>query len=384
MNDLRTLLRDATAHPGPDHFDADLLLRTGKGRVRRRRVAALTGTAAVVAVLAAVPFALSGGRGPEAGPAQEPGLRLGDATRAVPGEDYTVVRTFAASSTDQKLSGEFVRGVLPDGTTVLDVYDGPVDRPGQVALVRQDGTFESLTSRPADAGNYLGLAGRSLIYGSNTDGLWTLDRDDQRWERLRPGSTRVDGNTPAEPLHPAHATPAEVADVLDDGNLVGWSGDLVATTSAADRPTGRITVRDHATGSTTAFDPGTDCLPRRLGVTPAGVVVLGVSCADKPGDTDYSDVVDHVLVFDRAGERTATIVGETLGPVRVTDRFVTISSRARGEAGTYVYDLSRGRLLKVQDGDSFLSGDETGSGDYLAWQRGTGEGTAEYVVARMR
>lgn len=383
MNDLRTLLRDATDHPVPDHFDADLLLRTGKSRVRRRRVAALGAAAAVVAVVAAVPFALAGGDGPQAGPVQEPGLRLGDAVQAVPGEDYTVVRTFDASSKDQSLSGELVRGVLPDGTIVVDVHEGDIDKPGQVALVRRDGTFESLSSRPADSGNFLGATGRTLLFGSNTDGLWTLDRDNQRWSRVQPGDTVVNGNTPAEPFYPSHATPAEVAGLLDDGNLVGWSGDVVATTPGADRPTGRISVTDRATGRTTSFDPGTDCLPRRLGVTPERVVVLGVSCSDRPGDSDYSDVVDHVLVFDRAGKRTATIGGPELGPVRVTDRFVTISSRARGEAGTYVYDLGRGRLLKVQDGDSYLLGDETGSGDYLAWQRSTGEGSASYVVARM-
>ena len=59
----------------------------------------------------------------------------------------------------------------------------------------------------------------------------------------------------------------------------------------------------------------------------------------------------------------------TSGPVRMTDRYLTISSWEEDRAGTYTYDLATGSFLRVTKAMSGLAGSETGVGSTLVWEK---------------
>lgn len=404
MNDLNLLLRDLTTDPPADSFDPGALLRTGRARVRRRRAGVAAGVAAAAALVVAVPLALGAGS-PQAGPARGTNLRLSEAVPAVRGADYEVLRTFAASSTDRRLEGDIVRGVLPDGTTVVQRYDGPVSNPGSVLLVRANGTVHSLSTAPASVENFLGATATAVVFSGGQPGdFWLLDRSAGTWRRVHTPGADPDQNTPASPAYSSDSRivlgsspttgvarePVLEVDlahpgrtrVLGRGGVATGSGDVVAWVDAFDRAPRSITVLDRSTGRQHAFDPQTPCVPKDIAVTPDRVVLL-VNCRDRGGDGSWTDVTDHVLVYDHSGVKLATLAAPDLGPVRVSDRYVTLASWSREQAGTYTYSLASGRFLKVAEGASHLFGDETGAGEVLVWQRPTGKGTAEYVVARM-
>lgn len=406
MNDLNLLLREVTSTPPADSIDVDALIHTGRSRVRRRRLAGLAGTAAAVALLAALPVALSGpGEQPQPLAPGGEALALADAARAVEDRDYEVLQRFPASGTDEGLRGDFVRGAFPDGTLVVQRYDGPLEDKGSVRLVTSAGTTPSETVAPPGLGNYLGSTDRAAVFGSDTGkDLWLLDRTGGGWERRDARTHNLDLNTPADPQHAdggafvlggaptmgaarlavleLDLTRTGPARTLGHGGLAATAGDLVAWTSSRDRAAATVTLLDRASGSRSSFAPGSPCLPKELALTPSRVVLM-VNCADDPDDQDFTDVVDQVLVFDHDGKALTSIRADQLGPVRVTDRFVTLTSWRGTEAGTYTYELATDRLLKVADGASDLSGDETGSGDVLVWQVPKGPGRGEYVVARM-
>ena len=407
MNDLNTLMRTASAQAPPDRIDPDTLLRAGRSRVRRRRVVAGVSVAAAAALVAGIPMVLdSPYRSPQ--PLGRPGqvLTLADATAARSGVDYEVLRTFTAHSTDSSLDGDFVRGVLADGTIVVQSYPHGIDGASRITLVGADG------SRPVDApaslGNYLGATPTAVVFGGDVNGVWTLDLATLTWLQTLEGED-LDTNSPAQPLSATQGRPTEVhlaagaianddtrailtgtlgersAARLATGGDVAAFGDHVAWTASYDAPNDRVFVRDGGTLEKTSFDPGTGrCDQKDLGLTSDRVVVM-VNCADAGQGATETDVVDRIDVFDLTGKAVARITGADLGPVRMTDRFLTISSHKSGEAGTYTYDLATGRFLKVEDSISGLSGGETGTGSTLVWQRRLDGGRgATYVVAQMR
>ena len=406
MNDLDTLLRTA-ADPVPEaRIDPELLVRLGRSRVRRRRALAGAAVVAVAGLAGTLPW-LAAGSDPALPPAQQPRdhLTLADATVARSGADYAVLHTFTAHSTDDGMSGEFVRGVLPDGTIVAQAYAGGRTAT-RIELVGPGGS--RTVEAPRSLENYLGGTATTAIFGAGENGgLWLLDVDTLTW-RVALAGQDVDTNVPVQPItasqdrpdhvyYPGSATTAAdrrlfEADLGDrSGSVLGRGGDIaafggrVAWTAAHDAPNARVTVRDEATGETTSFDPGTgSCDQKGLGLTPDRVVVM-VNCRDAGNEQTETDVVDRIDVFDLTGRPLAQITGAELGPVRMTDRFLTLSSRAGDRTGTYTYDLATGRFLKVTDSVSGLAGAETGTGSTLVWQqRLDGDSGATYVVAAMR
>jgi hypothetical protein len=405
MNDLTTLMHQASDQAPPDRVEVATLVRAGRSRVRRRRAVAGIAVAAVAGLVAGVPM-LFDAPSRTAQPSGEPGqvLRLADATAAQRGVDYDVLATFTAHATDSAFEGEFVRGVLSDGTVVVQSYPRGIDAASRVTLVGPDG------SRPVDAprslGNYLGATPTALVFGADANGIWTLDLVSLGWRETLEGRD-FDTNAPAQPLSATRGRPTEVhlARAADqehtraiyaatlgerDGSELATGGDVsafgshVAWTASYDAPNDRVFVRDEATGTKTSFDPHTGrCDQQDLGLTADRVVVM-VNCAHAGGEQSETDVVDRIDVFDLTGKPIARITGDELGPVRMTDRFLTISSWKRSEAGTYTYDLATGRFLKVEDSMSGLTGRETGTGSTLVWQeRLDGDSGATYVVAQM-
>lgn len=405
MNDLGTLMRTASEQAPPDQVDVDALLRAGRSRVRRRRAVAGVAVAAVAGLAVGVPM-LGDSPSRTAQPTGQPGhvLTLADATPARSGVDYDVLATFTAHSSGSSLDGQFVRGVLADGTVVVQSYPRGANGASRITLVGAD------RSRPVDAprslGNYLGATPTALVFGADVNGVWTLDLADLDWRQTLEGQD-FDTNTPPQPISATAGRPTEIhlARAADthrtrailaatlgerDGSQLATGGDVAAFgshvgwTSTYDAPNDRVVVRDEETGDTTSFDPKTgSCDQKGLGLAADRVVVM-VNCAEAGKEETETDVVDRIDVFDLAGRAIARIAGDNLGPVRMTERFLTISSRKDGAAGTYTYDLDSGRFLKVEDTVSGLAGLETGTGSTLVWQRRLdGETGAAYVVAQM-
>jgi hypothetical protein len=246
------------------------------------------------------------------------------------------------------------------------------------------------------------------VFGADANGLWTLDLGSLSWLQTLEGQD-FDTNVPAQPISATQGRPTRVylprgamaeettrqlvagtlgertGSTLATGGDVAAFGSHVAWTASYDAPNDRVVVRDEETGAKTSFDPHTGrCDQKDLGVTSDRVVVM-VNCADAGKEQSETDVVDRIDVFDLSGNAIVRIAADDLGPVRMTERFLTISSSKRDEAGTYTYDLDTGRFLKVEDSMSSLAGDETGTGSTLVWQqRLDGDRGATYVVAQMR
>lgn len=407
MNDLNLLLREATADAPPDRFDATAVLRTGRSRVRRRRLAALAGTAAAVAAVAAIPFTLGGDgtRGTQPIARADVRLTLADAVPAREGVDFEVLHRLQADSSDGGMRGQFVRGVLPDGRVVVQEYAPGLPERGRILLLGQ----QARTSDPApkDLSNYVGATARAAFFGADADGLWTLRLDDLSWHHGGPG-TPLDTNPQVQAQYPRTGSlvlassltmdgtsrPLHEVEVrrpgvitgpvppLATGGEVAVTGDLVAWTARHDHYNKRVTILDRTTGERTGFDPRTGrCVQKAIAVT-LDRVTLMLNCADRPDDDHMTDVIDQIVVFDHQGHALAEISGDQWGPVRATERFLTLTSRKPGEAGTYVYDLADGRLRKVAQASFPDFWTEAGSQDRLVWADGKGD-EYEYVVAQM-
>ena len=404
MNHLNDLLDDVSAEGPVDRLDLDDVITAGRSRVRRRRAVAGIATAAVVG-LGAV-FVLPGGGGSDVGPTQPPQvsvLTLDDAALAEEGRDFDVLQTFTAHATDESVSGDFVRGVLPDGTVVLQRYPDGWGGRTEIVLVGPDGTNSIKT--PAGIGSYLGASDQYVVFGG-VDGLGLLmfDRDTGDVRSLVDRGT-LDTNTPAQPLTAAddHVYLAGAAvsgqsvrpiydvdvslkpptEIARGGDVASYGG-RVAWTDAFNSPLRTVTVRDQA-GATTSFDPNTGkCRGTDLGITDERIVVM-TDCSEDPGEVEYSDVVTRIDVFDLEGTPIARITGDELGPVRMGDRFLTLAAFGDEQAGTYTYDLETGQFLRMTEAMSGLAGKETGFGSTVVWEEQLdGQSGATYVVAQMR
>ena len=408
MNDLSTLLHAASEQAPLDRIDPQALVRAGRARVRRRRGVAAIGVAAAAGLVAVIPM-VAGSPGTSARPYGQPGqvLTLADASPAQNGVDYDVLSTFKAHVTDGGFEGQFVRAVLPDGTVVVQSYPDGRGTVSRISLIRNGNT--RTVDAPRSLENYLGATPTAAIFGDGKgSGVWLLDLTALTWRHTLEQQD-LDTNVPAQPLTASTARPNEIyvpasatagderrkilrADLnqaagaqLATGGDVAAFGGRIAWTATHDAPNGRVVLRDETTGKDTSFDPDTGrCDQKALGLTTDRVVVM-VNCADAGEEQSETDVVDRIDVFDLDGKPIARITGDDLGPVRMTDRFITMSSWSNDEAGTYTYDLATGRFLMVEKTMSGLTGRETGSGSTLVWQQRLDGGRgATYVVAQMR
>lgn len=409
MNDLGTLLHDA-AHDSPaDGFDVTAVVRAGRSRVRRRRAAVGVAALTTVGLVAAVPVGLARlDRGGVPAPADSPGraLSLADAVAAEPGRDYTAVTTFRAGDGD-RLTGEFVRGVLPDGRIVLQRYPDGGNEPSQVGIV-DEGTTR--WADPKMLGNYLGTGGTEVLFSGalvhrpdfHADELLALDAETLTWRRVT--SRMLDSNQHAQPMTaPAGGAAFFGAGVTSEvrtqplyrvdlgsgsvtkARVVGNSAQLggsVVWTERFNTPNDTVTL-DEPGRAPSSFDPETGaCAQKDIALTGTRIVLM-LNCT--ASDPESTDVVDRIELFTHDGTKLWTLDAQELGPVRVGDRFATITSWKQGEEGTYSYDLATDRFLRLTDSMSAFTGNETGAGNVVVWQRPVdGNRSAEYVVARMR
>lgn len=404
MNHLNDLLDDISSDPPTDHLDLDDVIGAARSRVRRRRV--VTGIAAAAVVGLGAAFVLPGG-GSEpapAGPPQVSVLTLDDAVEADPSSDYRVLKTFTAHSTDEAVTGDFVRGVLADGTVVLQRYPNGWNGRTDVVLVGPDNT--SVVRMPSRYGNYLGATEHELVFGGIEDmPLLLIDLQDFRVRGVLKEPRLLDLNQPAQtlsgsdghvviggarfgdakdrPIYDVDLGTGDLSKIAQGGDVAAYDG-RVAWTDAHDAAVQTVTVRNQA-GGTTSFDPNTgDCVGKGIGITDQRVVLM-TNCDNGAGDDEYNDAVTRVDVFDLEGNPLTRIVGDEMGPVRMADRFLTLSAGGGEQQGTYTYDLETERFLRVTDEMSGLAGYETGIGSTVVWEEWLdGEGGATYVVAEMR
>ncbi len=401
MNHLNDLLDDISADGPVDDLDLHAVIGAGRSRVRRRRAVAGVAGAAVLGLAAVVVLP---GVGSEPGPAtaQVRVLTFDDATPADPGRDYRVLAEYTARATGDTTISDFVRGVLPDGTVVAARYPNGPDQPTVIALLGPERT--RTVEAPIDLVNYLGATAGELVFGSQERGLWLLSIADLQWRHILE-ETDVSPNHTVQPLtgNDGHIYVAgaafddeEVRTIYDvdlatgqatelvRGGDVAASGGTVAWTDAYGAPVQTVTLQDEA-GGTSSFDTHTgDCVGVGLGITDQRVVLM-TNCNEGAGDDESNDEITRVDVFDLEGNPVARITGDDMGPARMADRYLTLTSFAGEHEGSYTYDLETERFLRVTEKMTGLSGNETGVGSTVVWEEQlVGESGARYIVAEMR
>jgi hypothetical protein len=172
------------------------------------------------------------------------------------------------------------------------------------------------------------------------------------------------------------------ADVRDEQLVVG---DVAFTDDAmvwSDRTgdAGMMHVRDLAGGAETTFDPQVDDRCNVLGFGASGDrIMLSEYCGTYDEGRD-----DRVQVLGLDGERVVTIQGNGIdGWLPDGSDVVNISVYNDDDtSGTYVYDLTDGRFLRVSDGlSSWGLGGPTGTDRQFMWHTpvNQGKGATQHV-----
>lgn len=409
VTELRTLMHDTVATPPHDGTDLAAVLRTGRRRVRTRRIGVAGGlalaTAAVVTVGALAwpsddppDFAAAGVPLP-AGPV----LRLGDATTAVEGRDYRVLASYTNDNLNRD-NGEYFDGVTDDGL-ILFREGQTMERPRERRALMDPATGDKvyLPDHGSDATIFevLGLGSDRLVFlGSYDDsgdssrlailvfdrdtGLWTvtmnddlprvgdpfghaLGPDDRVYVRVPatqgeppPGGwPMVDGeadDADAEgETYRLWSVPLDGGVPRDEGMTVGdiaFTDDSMVWTDSTNGAAGRVHVRDLSTGEESSFDPelGERCNLLGFGANDDRVV-MSQYCGTYDGVRD-----DRVQVMTTDGDQVATVQGNGVeGALAEAGDALTIESSEPGRSGTYVYDLDTGEFLRVSDDSSSWS-----------------------------
>lgn len=417
VNDLKTLMRQNVAAPPPDHLDLDALVDAGRRRVRGRRVRTGVAAVAAVGVVAVGATLVPSGTPPEQSPAaprpDAPRLTLVDADTAVLGEDYREI----ASYTNEDLNadnGQYLDGVTDDGLILF--RDGP--RAGQwhprFALMDPEtgdkDWLPKLESVGQDQTWPVGLTSERLVLLSLANGqrgemqTHVFDRDAGQWTTLTwPGLPKVDFpravvGTDGRLYVRILATEGRAMNA-DESDFEGdtydlWSvsltdpadardehlvvGDVAFTDDAmiwTDRTgdAGMVHVRDLGSGQVTTFDPQVDDRCNVLGFGASGDrIVMSEYCGKYADGRD-----DRVQVLTTDGEQVVTIQDSGIdGWLPNGSDVVNISVYNDDDtSGTYVYDLTDGRFLRVSDGlSSWGLGGPTGEPEQFMWHTPVNEG----------
>jgi hypothetical protein len=427
VNELRELLRENVASPPPDDFDMAAVLMGGRRRVRRRRgLAAVGGTALATAVVVGLtslvgqdPGTGRVGDGPPSPDA--PTLSLADAEPAVKGRDYRVLASYTNENLNAR-NGQYFDGVTDDGLILFS--DGPhgPDNVVRRALMDPDTEEKDWLPDPPDVGDDqlwpvdLGadrLVFTGLSYGNGRGDQADMfavvfDRQARTWDRMEwPGLPSLDGYslgvlgpkrrlyvrvpaTQGEP--PPGGWPMGPEGEADDADAEGdtydlWSvsltdpadvrdeqlrlGDLAFTdgsmvwTDRRNGDSGKIHVRDLASGEEHSFDPnsGERCNLLTFGAT-ADQIVLGQYCGTYSGGVRD----DRVQILSTDGDQVVTIQDSSIEGFLAADdgSLVTIESYEKDTLGTYVYDLDDDGFLRVSNSVSqWAMGGPTPPGMFL-------------------
>lgn len=408
VNELRDLLRDNASSPPPVPGDLTGVLAQGRRRVRRRRAAAMGGTALATAALAlgtyvVVPNAdLAGVVGDRPPVPDAPTLTLADAEDAVEGEDYRVLASYTNENLDRD-NGQYLDGVTDDGLLLFRDAPDMEDLTTRLALMDPaTGDKEWLPELPGpDHGQvwpvHLGSVqlvltqmGMESPRGGRLGAL-VYDRSSQEWRRLEwPDLPRTDqpfggevgpdgrlwfpvpatrgripeGGWPTGPDGEAEDADAEgdtydlwslsltdPADARDENMRVGdfaFTDDAMVWTDSTNGAAGMVHVRDLATGEEHSFDPEAG---EKCNLLDFGAVGDRIMMSQYCGTYSLGVRDDRVQVLSTDGEQVATIQESGVeGTLANTGSPGVVGITAYSEeAGTYAYDLASDRLLRLSD-----------------------------------
>ena len=428
VNELRDLLRDNVASAPPDNGDLSAVLRGGRRRVRRRRLAAVGGTAiasaAVVGLTSLIwpsppDFEAAGVPTPNA-----PTLRLADARVAVEGGDYRVLASYTNDNLEDD-NGQYFDGVSDDGRILF--RDGPrrdMLRPRFALMDPVTGEKNWLPDPPTSSDEQLwpvDLGAERLVFTGlhlgEVEGaapgpqsqLFALvyDRTAREWHRLEwadlpaldqpaPGKLGPDGRlyvrVPAtEGKPPAGGWPkgpsgeaddagaegdtyelwsaslTDASDVRDEGLTVGdvaFTDSSMVWTDSTNGDSGLVHVRDLGTGEEHSIDPHSG---QRWNLLSFGATEERIVMGQYCGTYGGGVRDDRVQILSADGEQVVTLQGSGIdGTLVGGSDVVTVISYQRGRSGTYVYDLGTDRFLRLSEEVShWLTSGPTPEGDFM-------------------
>lgn len=349
-----------------------------------------------------------------------PTLHLSDAVQAVEGRDFRVLATHTNQNLDGD-NGQYFDGVTDDGMILF--RDGPRFDQLYPRFALMDPATGAKTwlprlnigqadTMPVELGAHrLVLVSQGGVNRSGALIGHVFDRDTWQWSTVTwPSLPEVAGPTgvlgPDGRLYvPVLATQGKVPEgdwplgrnkEADDSGAAGdtydlWSVSLddpsdvrdenmsvgsIAFTSTSmvwsDRTNGSgglIHVRNMTTGDETTFDPQAGARCNLLSVSAAADrVVLDEFC----GESSAGVRDDRIQILTTNGDQIVTIQDSGIGggtfTVDGSDDVVTIFATDRSPAlGTYAYDLSTDRFLRISHGMSMFSmGGPTPAGE-LMW-----------------
>ena len=428
VNELRDLLHDNAATPPHEVDDLSAVLKGGRRRVRRRRLAAVGGTAlagaAVVGLTSVVWPAPPDLDAADVPAPLAPTLRLTDAQQAVRGEDYQVLTSYTNENLNQD-NGQYLDGVTDDGLILF--RDGPrMDQPEPRYALMDPGTgrkdwlpdfpgSDDAQLRPVELGAdrlvfmgaRFGVSGDAGSPGGARRFALVYDRQAQRWDEIgwsgvprteEPADAvlgpddRLYVRVPAtqgEPPEGGWPTgPGGEADDADaDGDTYAlWSvalddpsdvrderltvGDVAFTrtsmvwTDRTNGDSGLVHVRDLGTGEERAFDPRSG---ERCNLLSFGATDHRIVMGQYCGTYDGGVRDDRVQILGTDGEQVVTVQDDSIdGTISRGSDVVTVTSYHRGRAGTFVYDLDTDRFLRVsEDVSSWFMGGPTLEGQFM-------------------
>jgi hypothetical protein len=413
VNDLRRLLHDSVTAPPADRMQLADVLDTGKRKVRRRRVAALTGIAAAVVCVIGLAGFVGGGMSPRpddssvADRSNDPigrVLWLADAEAAVAGRDYDVLTTQTNEDLDRS-RGRYFDGFTDDGLVL--VQDGPRGRKAArfALLDPRTGTRSWLApapvslEQPLHLGRYrLLLRAAEVTPDENGPGVWSYDRRTRQWRHLEwpvlPGgeySTAVLG--PENRLYVGLATGSDwetfdlwsvalddPADVRDEKTEVGdfdIDGTRLVWTDASSRPISKVTVRDLETDDEDSFDPksGDRCDQLDLQAT-ASRIILTENCGIRDRIRD-----DRIQVVEYDGKSVLTVRGDGSDIAQAGDDRLLVDSYGP-KPGSYLYRFDTGDWLRVSEETSRYGLINDSWGDLQTWHTAANgwRGAKQWVV----
>lgn len=410
VNELRELLRDASAHPPQDRSDLAALVGAGRRRLRVRRATTAGGVA-----LAAGALTLASMSWLNPGPADlvaagaprpdGPTIRLAEARPAVEGTDYRTLTSYTNEDLESD-NGDYFDGVTDDGLVLfregqtmsrqarlalMDPATGEKqwlpDSPGggeqswavelstsRLVLLRFESSGRSgMTSRPVlDVYDRATSTWRTVAWPSlpvdDNPSFVTVGPDGRAYVALVTDQGDIpEGGWPMGPDGEADDADAEgdvralwsmsltdSSDVRDEGVRVGsygFDGDRLVYTDSTNGAAGTIHVRDLTTGEESSFDPGLGERCNLLGFDVAGGrIAMSQYC----GTYDGGVRDDRVQVVTADGEQVLTVqdTGVDGGDLVAGGDFLTLTANNRANGGTYVYDFEEGRLLRLSDGTS--------------------------------
>ena len=435
VNELRELMREASAHPPHDRTDLGAVIGAGRRRVRVGRVAMVGATALATGAIALgsiawidpAPADLAAAGVPRA---EGPTVRLAEARAAVEGQDYRELAAYTNEDLESD-NGEYFDGVTDDGLVLF--RDGPRSTrlyPRFALLDPATGEKDWLTEardigqsqlwavelseqrlvlvspgEPVESGDDLAMALTAHAY----------DRASGTWETLRwtglpatdgPWGARVgpdgrlyvpvlatrgevpEGGWPMGPDGEADDADAEgdtydlwsvslteQRDVRDEGLRVGafaFTQDALVWTDSQNGDAGRVHVRDLATGEETSFDPGLGERCNLLGFSAAGDrIAMSQYCGTYEGGVRD----DRVQVVTTDGDQVMTVQdsGVEGGQLVGGGDYLTMTAYDRATGGTYLYDFEEGRLLRLGEGmSSWTVAHGPTPGDQFFWTTPTG------------